>query len=132
MSAPFWLILVLGLFLQAGAVWTGEVGSVSVACSSCEVDGCGGCGLTGCSDTVSSCGCVETPSSLPVDSAPPPPSRPVGCELAAGPVWIEVRQNIPSPSREAPDPLDGPFRVATGAAVEPSVTLTVRFCAFLI
>lgn len=132
MSAPLWLILILGLFLQAGAVWTGEAGPVSVACSSCEVDACGGCDLSGCSESASSCECGETPSSLPVDSAPPPPSRPVGSELAAGPVWTEVRQNILSPSRGAPHPFDVPFGGSTGAVVEPPVALTVRFCAFLI
>ncbi len=135
------------------------VGPAAIACAACEVDGCGGCGgcdLTGCSDTASvfdaalscdmssvfdaalscdnasSCGCAEAPFSVPVDSAPPPPSRPVGHELAAGPVWTEVRQDIPSPPSDAPHPLDAPFGVATGAVVVPPVALTVRFCAFLI
>lgn len=151
MSLPFWLLLILGLFLQAGAVWTGAdaraADPAAIVCSACEADGCGGCGgcdLTACSDTVFvfdeassydtafSCGCVEAPFSLPVDSAPPPPSRPVGHELAAGPVWTEVRQDIPSPPSDAPHPLDAPFGVATGAVVVPPVALTVKFCAFLI
>lgn len=151
MSSPFWLLLILGLFLQAGAVWTGAdaraAGPAAIACAACEMDGCGGCGgcdLTGCSDmssmfdaalscdTASSCGCAEAPFSVPVDSAPPPPSRPVGHKLAAGPVWTEVRQDIPSPPSRAPHPLDAPSGVAPGAVVVPPVALTVRFCAFLI
>ena len=148
MSSPFWLLLILGLFLQAGAVWTGAdaraVGSAAIVCSACEADACAGCARTGCSDTASvydtalscdvssSCGCVEAPLSLPVDSVPLPPSRPVGHELAAGPVWSEVRQDIPSPPSEAPHPLDAPFGVAAGVVVVPPVALTVRFCAFLI
>jgi hypothetical protein len=145
MSSPFWLILILGLFLQAGGVWIGpdapEAASDSpaaIACSACEANACGCCDQTGCtaaassSEMASSCECGETPSSLPVDSAPPPPSRPVGSELAAGPVWTEVRQNILSPSRGARHPFDVPFGGATGAVVEPPVALTVRFCAFLI
>ena len=142
MSSPFWLILILGLFLQAGGVWIGAdarvVGSAAIACSACEANACGCCDQTGCTaaapvhdaalscNNASSCGCVEAPSSLPVDSAPPPPSRPVGSELAAGPVWTEVRQNILSPSRGAPHPFDVSFGGATGAVVEPPVALTVR------
>lgn len=123
-------------------MWTGAdaraVGPAAIACAACEVDGCGGCDQTGCtaaassSEMASSCGCAEAPFSLPVDSAPPPPSRPVGHELAAGPVWTEVRQDIPSPPSRAPHPLDVRFGVAAGAVVVPPVALTVRFCAFLI
>jgi hypothetical protein len=151
MSSPFWLLLILGLFLQAGAVRIGpdapeavSDSPAAIVCAACEADACAGCARTGCSDTASvydtdlscdmssSCGCVEAPFSLPVDSVPLPPSRPGGHELAAGPVWTEVRQDIPSPPSEAPHPLDAPFGVATGAVVVPPVALTVRFCAFLI
>ena len=147
MSSPFWLLLILGLFLQAGAVWTGAdvrvVGSAAIVCAACEADACGCCDQTGCTaaapvhdaalpcNNASSCGCVEAPSSLPVDSAPPP-SRPVGHELAAGPVWTEARQDIPSPPSRSPHPLDVRFGVAAGAVVVPPVALTERFCAFLI
>ena len=145
MSSPFWLLLILGLFLQAGGVWIGpdapeavSDSPAAIACSACEADACGCCDQTGCtaaaisSDMAASCECGEAPASLPVDSAPPPPSRPVGCELAAGPVWTEARQNILSPSRGAPHPFDVRFGVAAGVVVVPPVALTVRFCAFLI
>lgn len=142
MSSPFWLLLILGLFLQAGAVWTGAdarvVGSAAIVCAACEADACGCCDQTGCtaaatsSDMATSCGCVEAPVSLPVDSVPLLPSRSVGHELAAGPVWIEARQDIPSPPSRAPHPLDVCFGVAAGVVVVPPVALTVRFCAFLI
>lgn len=144
MSSPFWLLLILGLFLQAAGVRIGpeapeaaSCSSAAIACSAFEADDCGCCDQTGCtaaassSDRAASCGCGETPSSLPVDSAPPP-SRPVGHELAAGPVWTEVRQDIPSPPSRAPHLTDVPTDWATGAVVVPPVALTVRFCAFLI
>lgn len=129
-------------------MWTGAdarvFGPAAIVCAACEADACGCCDQTGCTaaapvhdaalscNNASTCGCVEAPSSLPVDSVPLPPSRPVGHELAAGPVWAEVRQDIPSPPSEAPDSLDAPLGVATGAVVVPPVALTVRFCAFLI
>ena len=147
MSSPFWLLLILGLFLQAGGVWIGPdvrvVGSAAIVCAACEADACGCCDQTGCTaaapvhdaalscNNSSSCGCGEAPSSLPVDSAPPP-SRPVGHELAAGPVWTEARQDIPSPPSRTLHPLDVRLGVAAGVVVVPPVALTVRFCAFLI
>ena len=109
----------------------------AIACSACEADACGCCDQTGCtaaaisSDMAASCECGEAPASLPVDSAPLP-SRPVGHELAAGPVWTEARQDIPSPPSRALHPLDVRFGVAVGVVVVPPVALTVRFCAFLI
>ena len=111
--------------------------SAAIARSACEADGCGCCDQNGCtaaassSDRAASCGCGEAPSSWPVDSVPPP-SRPVGHELAAGPVWTEVRQDIPSPPSRAPHLTDVSADGATGAVVLPLVALTVRFCAFLI
>ena len=92
--------------------------SAAIACSAFEADDCGCCDQTGCtaaassSDRAASCGCGETPSS--------------------GPVWTEVRQDIPSPPSRAPHLTDVPTDWATGAVVVPPVALTVRFCAFLI